>query len=110
MRQASRREEPKKERQIDENALRDRLFSWFNALVYAFCVYYLAGSVLKALVVSAAAVASAYFDYGHSRRFIYPVGFGLLVVTCLVMTNVLPPPDRWLPLLSPLFERMGAMG
>jgi SAM-dependent methyltransferase len=66
--------------------------SW-NALVYGIGFYVLGAGILKSILIVPVVLICVLLNYGG--RWILRAGFGILVLTVLVITGALPPVDQW---------------
>lgn len=73
------------------------LITW-NAVVYGISLVLLGAVIPKAAAIAALATVSAVIGYG--TRWIYRLGFGLMILAVLVSINALPPAPRWVPFLN----------
>jgi hypothetical protein len=65
----------------------------FNATVISSCLFLLGFGFFKALVLFPVVALCTYLNYG--ARWVLRAGFGLLVLTTLVMLDVVPPLGQW---------------
>ncbi len=76
----------------------DHIVAYWNTLVYGVCLYLLGFGIWKSLLIMPIVLVCVLLNYGG--RWVLRGGFGLLVVTLLVMVGVLPPVSEWQDLLK----------
>jgi hypothetical protein len=72
---------------------RDEVRPYWNAAVYAVCLYALGFGLVKSSLVGILVLLCVLLRYGS--RWVMRGGFAILVLTILVWLNILPPIGQW---------------